>query len=529
MNKNNQSVTWQSTLSAWQQSGCLEALAGTIRGLEKESLRVNQKTGRLAQTPHPEGLGSALKHPYITTDYSEALVEFITPTFSDYQAPIQFLTELHQAAYRQMPGELLWAASMPCILPDEEHIPIAHYGSSNIGRLKSLYRTGLAHRYGALMQTIAGVHYNVSFPDLFWRRMQALKGSVDEPIQAFKNREYFHLIRNFQRYHWWLILVMGASPAVCRSFLAGQQHSKLRDWGSNTAFLPFGTSLRMSELGYQNPQQGPLYICHDNIDGYVKTLDAAVRTPLEAYQTLSSEHPDELVQLNANILQIENEYYGPVRPKRTPVGHERPTSALANRGVEYIEVRCLDVNPFEPVGISENQMRCVDLLMAYCLLMPSPELTQAEHQRCQAFVSQVVYEGRCTNPAAEASYRSPLLEARKLWVDLMVLAEQLDAAVPLAQRGYVAALASYGAALEHPDTLLSAQILNDMKKNEQSFYEFAFNHSQAHGRSFLERHWSQESQRQSEQWAEDSRRAQSEQEAGDLIGFDEYLAQYISR
>ena len=168
----------------------------------KESLRV-RPDGSLATTPHPAPLGSALTHPLVTTDFSESQLELITGVHTSAEACIQELTAIHQAVYRAIGDELLWCASMPCRLPDEAGIPIGRYGSSNVGRAKSVYRTGLAHRYGKRMQTISGIHYNFSLPD---RR---------------SNDDYFALIRNFRRNSWLLLYLFGASPAVCASFVAG--------------------------------------------------------------------------------------------------------------------------------------------------------------------------------------------------------------------------------------------------------------------------------------------------------------------
>src|SRR4030095_14922529 len=139
------------------------ALAGLRRGIEKESLRV-RPDGTLATAPHPVPLGSALTHPLVTTDFSESQLELITGVHTSADACIEELTAIHQAVYRAIGDELLWCASMPCRLPEEAAIPIGRYGSSNVGRAKSVYRTGLSHRYGKRMQMISGIHYKFSLP-----------------------------------------------------------------------------------------------------------------------------------------------------------------------------------------------------------------------------------------------------------------------------------------------------------------------------------------------------------------------------
>ena len=134
-----------------------EMLRSIRRGIEKESLRV-RPDAMLADTPHPAGLGSPLTHPHITTDFSESQLELITGVHTGSEACLEELTAIHQVVYRHIGDEMLWCASMPCKLPADDRIPIGRYGSSNIGRAKTVYRVGLSHRYGRRMQMISGVH-----------------------------------------------------------------------------------------------------------------------------------------------------------------------------------------------------------------------------------------------------------------------------------------------------------------------------------------------------------------------------------
>ena len=83
------------------------ALRQGLRGIEKESLRVT-RDGTLATTPHPRTFGSALTHPLITTDYSEALIELITPAEHDVARTLEQLDDLHRFAYAHLGSELLW-------------------------------------------------------------------------------------------------------------------------------------------------------------------------------------------------------------------------------------------------------------------------------------------------------------------------------------------------------------------------------------------------------------------------------------
>jgi glutamate--cysteine ligase len=334
------------------------ALQGIRRGIEKESLRT-QASGALALTPHPAALGSALTHPRITTDYSESQLELITGVHADVEACVAELTQIHQFVYRAIGDEMLWVGSMPCGLPTDETIPIGVYGSSNVGRAKSIYRMGLAHRYGRRMQTISGIHYNWSMPGV-------------------SSEQYFGLIRNFRRHSFLLLYLFGASPAVCSSFVAGRAH-ELQTLAGQTLYLPHGTSLRMGRLGYKSEAQATIAVSYNSLDSYAASLHEALTRPYAAYEAIGVRNPGgDYNQLATSLLQIENEFYGTIRPKRVILPGERPLHALRERGVEYIEVRCMDLDPFVPVGIAGQTMRFLDVFLLHCLLSDSPPDTPQE-------------------------------------------------------------------------------------------------------------------------------------------------------
>src|SRR5690606_7206566 len=270
-------------LAALNDADAAGTLSGMRRGIEKESLRITPQ-GRLAQTLHPATLGSALTHPYLTTDYSEALLEFITPASDRLTGPLEFLDQLHRYVYPEIGDEMLWVNSMPCAMGEDKDIPLAEYGSSNVGQMKHIYRRGLGYRYGRRMQTIAGIHYNLSFPETFWRLYQQGEQNT-QPLQTFISERYMDLTRNFQRYSWLLIYLFGASPAVCKSFLAGREHA-LAELFRGTLAQPFATSLRMSDLGYQNNVQSSLHISYNHLDEYVRTLTDAIKTEEPAYRDI---------------------------------------------------------------------------------------------------------------------------------------------------------------------------------------------------------------------------------------------------
>jgi len=231
---------------------------GFRKGLEKEGLRVDAD-GFIAQTPHPEALGSALTNPAITTDYSEALLELVTPVCESTEELLGALDGIHSYVHQHLGDEVLWPLSMPCRLDGDASIPIAHYGTSNIGTLKTVYRRGLAERYGRMMQSIAGTHYNFSMPDSFWENWQKQLGDTG-PLSEFRTQQYFWLIRNFRRRSWLLMYLFGASPALDKSFVEGRRH-RLDTLDNQTLYEPYATSLRMSDLGYNNQAQSSLDIC----------------------------------------------------------------------------------------------------------------------------------------------------------------------------------------------------------------------------------------------------------------------------
>ncbi|MCH8544019.1 MAG: glutamate--cysteine ligase [Alcanivorax sp.] len=500
-------------------------LAGIRRGIEKESLRITP-TGRLAQTPHPQALGSALTHPYLTTDYSEALLEFITPASDKLETPLAFLDDLHRYVYRHIGEERLWVNSMPCVMGADEDIPLAYYGTSNVGRMKYIYRMGLGHRYGRRMQTIAGIHYNMSFPDTFWALHQDQEGNT-QPLQDFISSRYFDLTRNFQRYSWLLIYLFGASPAVCKSFLAGRQHD-LAEHFSHTLTRPHATSLRMSDLGYQNNAQSELAISYNNLSEYVDTLTRAIKTEAPEYVRLGvQDEAGEYRQLNSNILQIENEYYSSIRPKRTIESGERPTQALSRRGVEYVEIRALDLNPFEPLGIDQEQIRFLDMFATYCLLRDAPLLETCDLSASKNNIRQVVYEGR--NTATRLCDWGKKVSVHEWGSSILARMQPIAELFDRTHGGhdYSRSLAAQQGKLDTPDATPSARILDQLTSGPLSFFEFAMAQAEQHRAHFLETPLPPEKEAWLAQTAADSLVDQTEVEAADDKPFADYLAGYF--
>ncbi|WP_163560051.1 glutamate--cysteine ligase [Halomonas sp. NO4] len=447
---------------------------GLRRGVEKEGLRVDRE-GRIAATPHPRVLGSKLTHPHITTDYSEALLEYITPVYCRPADAMAFLADLHRFSYRHLGDELIWPGSMPARLDGNDSVAIADYGVSNVGTMKQVYRRGLDVRYGRIMQAIAGVHYNVSLPDALWETLRELDGAADTNLNDYRSARYFGLIRNFRRHSWLLLYLFGASPAVDRSFLPdGKIPDKLEAHGRHTLVSRYATSLRMSDLGYQNKVQEQLKICFNSLSNYVNTLRHAISTPWPAYEAKGVNVDGEWRQLNANILQIENEYYSDIRPKRVARHDETPSQALEARGVEYIEVRCLDLDPFQPLGIDATRMHFLDVFLMWCLLAESPWIPDEECDRLDDNRQRVVERGRDPELRLEHDGRQRSIAdwGGEIFAELARVAELLDLDTSVEEgTPHADALAQLAPSLEDPALTPSGQLLARLESRGEEFVD----------------------------------------------------------
>ena len=500
-------------------------LQGGLKGVEKESLRVTPDR-HLAQTMHPRSLGSTLTHEYITTDYSEALIELVTPAFKHSWELLQFLCDLHQFVYRHLGDELLWATSMPCIVGGDGEIPIARYGRSNVGQMKEVYRLGLGYRYGRLMQAISGVHFNYSFPARFWEALaEALQ--VAHGDQEFISEQYFALLRNYRRHGWLILYLFGNSPALCASFVNGREHT-LKELSPGTLYEPHATSLRMSDLGYRNKNQAGVQISVNSLAEYVRDLSAAVSTPNAEYEKIGVKVNGEYRQLNTNLLQIENEYYSYIRPKRVTRSGEHPSQALRRGGVEYVEFRALDVSAYDPVGVNQSKLRFLEAFAALCVLKDSPPIASGEQDALDANHALVAHRGREPGLQLSRNGRRVSLEtwASELIDSMRGICELLDEGDP--QRPYAAALELQEAKLRDVALTPSARTLRELQTTGESFAELAMRMSKAHKSYFLELYPPNEQRlQQFAAQAEESLEKQAAIERADDITFDEYLARYF--
>lgn len=486
-----------------------EQLLGMRRGIEKESLRTDP-TGALAITPHPAGLGSALTHPHVTTDYSESQLELITGVHASAESCLEELRALHQFTYRQIGDELMWVASMPCRLPADETIPIGSYGASNVGRAKSVYRMGLGHRYGRRMQTISGIHYNWSLPGL-------------------SGDDHFALIRNFRRHSFVLLYLFGASPAVCRTFVEGRPH-ELQPLGNGTLHMPHGTSLRMGRLGYQSDAQASIQASYNSLESYAASLHGALTRPYPAYEAIGVRNPGgEYNQLSTTLLQIENEFYGTIRPKRTIRPGERPLHALRERGVEYVEVRCMDLDPFEPLGIAAPTMRFLDVFLLHCLVSPSPPDTPQEIAALARNQHRTASHGREPGLMLERGGEAVSLVdwAREVVAECRPIAELLDATH--GTDAHAAALAVADERLREPGSTPSARALAEMVSGHGcSFAGFALARSVRTRAELLGAPLAPELEAQLRAAADASLAEQRAIEAADQVDFETFRQNYLS-
>jgi glutamate--cysteine ligase len=502
----------------------LSLLEKCLHGIERECLRVTGE-GRLAQTPHPEALGAALTNEQITTDYSESLLEFITPALSNPADTLDSLDKIHRFVYSKLGSEYIWSPSMPCPLPAEADIPIAYYGTSNIGKLKYVYRQGLALRYGKTMQCIAGIHYNFSLPEAIWPVLRQ-DANFDGDDRDFQSESYIGLIRNFRRYSWLLMYLFGASPALDASFLRGRSH-QLEQFDAETLYLPYATSLRMSDLGYQSNAQADLTPCYNDLLTYTDSLRRAVATPYAPYVEIGTHKDGEWIQLNTNVLQIENEYYSTIRPKRVTYSGERPIQALVARGVQYVEVRCLDINPFLPVGIDLQQSRFIDAFILYCALHDSPQLANNECGNASSNFLTVVKEGR--RPGLQLSRNDTTVDL-KAWANEMLdtirpICELLDASHGTDE--HVKSLDAQRAKVADASLTPSAQVLAAMTEHKEGFTAFSLRQSQIHAENFRSRPLSAEEQSRFETTARESLAEQAElEQTEEKVDFDTFVGAY---
>ena len=520
-------------INAFNQDENFKTLADIGRGIEREALRILPE-GKLSQHGHYSKLGSALTHGEITTDYSETLLEFITPVSHTPEEAIAQLQDIQKYTFANIDEELLWPMSMPCFVDDADTVPLAQYGDSNIGKMKTVYRQGLKNRYGSMMQVIAGIHFNFSFSQDFWKIIHSLqKQSNIQPSKDFISEQYFSILRNYKRYCWLIPYLYGTSPAICDSFLQGKTPQlPFKKSPSGALYLQYATSLRMSDLGYTSSEQSSLKICYNNLHDYVDEVQNAIGLKSAEFADIGVKVDGEYQQLNSNILQIENELYAPIRPKQVIRPGEKPSQALRERGVEYIEVRALDVNPFVDTGISLEQIHFLDIFITYCAFIDNKRFDCDSQQHYENNMNDVVLRGRDpelllsdANCHGEVSLKSLATWGNELFDDMAQVATLLDKAYQTTQ--YSESITRERAKINNASLTPSAEILSIMLEQGQSISKYSLELASKYRDETIARDYQYYSQQYFIDAAEKSHQEQRNIEENDTLNFDDFLADYF--
>ena len=440
-------------------------------GLEKESLRVD-KNGTISYKMHPEKFGASLTNRYITTDYSEALIEIVTPPCCSHKEVLNYLENIIAFIYKNLDQEYLWPASMPCIIAGDKSIPIAYYGTSNPARMKTTYRRGLGNRYGRVMQVISGIHYNYSFSDKFWEEYSLCINSKKN-IQDFKSEQYFIISRNLLRNGWIVAYLFGCSPAVCKSYLSGKK-TTMESFDDYTYYEKYATSLRMGDIGYQNNKEEDMgvHIDYNSIEKYAKSLDEAIKTPSIEYEKIGVHKDGYYKQINSNILQIENEYYSTVRPKPDPNSKKRPAAALLEGGVNYVELRSIDNNIFSNTGIELTQLYFIELLVIHSLFSDNSEISEKEYVDIKNNLTNIAHKGRDKETKIIKKNKTVNIENELS----KILNEMKDIAKIMSSikndDNYEICIQQQKEKIHNKKLLPSNLVIDRMKSKKISFYEF---------------------------------------------------------
>ncbi len=494
-------------------------------GIEKEGLRVSRKGG-ISQASHPKAFGCALTHPNITTDFSESLIELVTPPLHSAESVLSFLSKTQQYLYHHLPkDQSFWPASMPCVIRGETYIPIAQYGSSNRGMMKTIYRHGLANRYGSVMQTIAGIHFNYSFSQDFFEQYRLLL-SPNDSLRVFTDNCYMNLTRNVVRCGWLVSYLFGASSAVCKSFLKGYHEHSLVEFNDSTLYKPYATSLRMGDIGYQNLREDEAGVKanYNSLDHYIHSLKSGMQTSCREYEEIGLKKNGQYQQLNTNILQIENEYYASVRPKPTVQENKKPLDALNDNGISYIELRSIDINPLTPLGIDKEQIYFLESFMLFCLLETSKAISSREQFEIDTNDRLVAHEGR--RPGLKLMYEGQSVLLRECGVDII---KKIQSCAQLLSQEHEKAVSSIGKRIDNPNLTPSAITLNQMKSKSQGFFDYIDSFSKQYRKSFLSNKVDQQHFDLLDNEAQSSCAKQTEIERADSMSFDEFLDDYFKQ
>ena len=516
-------------LDFFNQPDVIPLLSRIKHGIEKEGLRTDLY-GNLALTPHPKLFGEPLTNQWLTTDFSESLLEFITPVSESIDESLDYLFDCHTLAYQILKDEIIWPNSMPSRLPSDAQIPIAKYGNSNIAKMKTVYRRGLALRYGRAMQTIAGIHYNFSLPETLWRKLFEKSKYFGQTkiklLQDYIDKRYFDLIRNFRRNYWLLIYLFGASPCVDKSFIQDRLND-LEKLNDKDLYKANATSLRMGDLGYQSKVQQSLSISYNSLDDYISSLSNALKKSYEPYEKFQKKENGLYQQLSSSILQIENEFYSPIRPKQVIRLGETPLNALRYRGVEYIEIRCLDLDPFNPIGIDKKTIKFLDAFLLYCLCDDSEMSNDYETEIISKNQSEIVNDGRKRDLLIQSSSGTQSIKEKSIEIfdKLEMIAKQLDKTH--GSNDYLDSIKEQKLKIKYSKLTASSKLLIQMEKENLSFIDLNLKLAEQHANLFKHHKVDKLKHQNLLNLIKQSIRIHKDFEQKNEINFDQYLFEYF--
>lgn len=327
-------------------------------GLEKENIRIN-KQGEIANTPHPNEFGIRTEHTYLTTDFAEAQIELITPICNSTKEAHQFMMMLHHLVSLELHDEYLWPYSQPPVLPknvNEIQIAQFEYGDA------TPYREYLSQKYGKYHQLLSGVHFNFSFTnELLLNLYQASNQSLS--FQDFINNIYLKIARFYLKHAWLIIYLTGTGYITHNSYQDNQTPLGLKPLSSDSKYIPFASSKRTGKYGYQNKPK--FSISYNSLNEYIDDLENAIQR---------------------NDIESIREFYTQVRLKTLPKSNK--LSDLKKQGIQYLEIRTLDLDPSSEEGISIDSLNFLHLFLIYGLIKEGDELKTTEDYS-EAYQNQI--------------------------------------------------------------------------------------------------------------------------------------------
>ncbi|BGI51505.1 MAG: glutamate--cysteine ligase [Buchnera aphidicola (Ceratovacuna japonica)] len=434
------------------------------RGIERESIRID-KNGNFSKKMHPKSLGEPLTHKWITTDFSENLIELITPKIKNVNELITFLKDIYTYTIKNLDSEMLWPLSIPPYYPKNENIiKIAKYGNSYEGRKKELYRIGLKNRYGTYKNIISGIHYNFSLSIEFWKKYNKKK-KINKNIIS---KGYMHIIRNYYRFGHLISYIFGSSPYISKKINIKKSIYKKKYYlkeNKDILYSKWSTSLRNSNIINNNNIKKKINIKFNSLSEYIKKVKKALNTKDKEFKKIKNTKKDKKKQINNNIIQLENELYIQIRPKQNTKKDETQLNALEKRGIKYIEIRSLDVNPFSYIGIKKYQILFLDLFLIWCTLTKSPYIKKKEMKKININWENICIKGKKPGQKVYIYKRKEIFikNGLKILKEIKKIAKILDSNTKLKE--YEKSCKKIKKILKNRELTYSSRITKILKKN----------------------------------------------------------------